>query len=196
MGGAHDLASMDGLALTGRGRHVLIPCQVVGDKRLRMGHMGVHCQQERGALLHDAHPCMPVPVEASLVSFGLPKPPLQSHVVLEEWPYVSTDEESCGTAGHHSRHVVVKRGVEAGALLLQARELGLPLRGRTVRTGPRGGDTLDRLPLLTDDVVFCLHLGHAAVDKQNPRSSRRNELPVKRIHGSLLMGHKYLARAA
>ncbi len=126
--------------------------------------MGVHCQQERGALLHDAHPCMPVPVEASLVSFGLPKPPLQSHVVLEEWPYVSTDEESCGTAGHHSRHVVGKRGVEAGALLLQARELGLPLRGRTVRTGPRGGDTLDRLPLLTDDVVCCLHLGRAAVD--------------------------------
>ena len=58
----------------------------------------------------------------------------------------------------------VKRGVEAGELLLQARALGLPLRGRTVRTGQRRGDTLDLLPLLTDDVVFCLHRGHAAVD--------------------------------
>jgi hypothetical protein len=42
--------------------------------------------------------------------------------------------------------------------------LGLSLRGRTVRTGQRGRDTLDRLPLLTDDVVCCLHRGHAAVD--------------------------------
>jgi len=32
--------------------------------------------------------------------------------------------------------------------------------------------------------------------EQNPRSSRQNELPVKRIHGSLLMGHESLASAA
>ena len=114
--------------------------------------------------LHDAHPCMPVPVDASLVSFGLPKPTLQIHGVLEAWPCVSTDEESCGKAGHHPRHVVGKRGVEAGELLVQARELGLPLRGRTVRTGQRRGDTLELLPLLTDAVVCCLHRGHAAVD--------------------------------
>jgi len=107
---------------------------------------------------------MPVPVDASLVPFGLPQPPLQLQVVLEEGQRVSTDEESCGKAGHHPRHVVVKRGVEAGALLLQARELGLPLRGCTVRTDQRRGDTLDLLPLLTDDVVCCLHRGHAAVD--------------------------------
>src|SRR6266446_662293 len=68
---------MEGLDLTGRGRHVLIPCQVVCGKRLRMRHMGVQCQQERWTFLHDAHPCMPVPVDASLVSFGFPKPTLQ-----------------------------------------------------------------------------------------------------------------------
>src|SRR6266849_8576723 len=107
---------------------------------------------------------MPVPVDMSLVPFGLPKPTLQIQVVLEAWPRVSTDEESCGKAGHHPRHVVVKWGVEAGELLLQARELGLPLRGRPVRIGQRRGDTLDLLLLLTDDVVCCLHLGHAAVD--------------------------------
>src|SRR5882724_7069316 len=66
--------------------------------------------------------------------------------------------------GHHPRHVVVKRGVETCELLLQARALGLARRGRTVRTGQRGRDTRDRLPLLTDDVVCGLHLGHAAVD--------------------------------
>jgi hypothetical protein len=60
--------------------------------------------------------------------------------------------------------VVVKRGVEAGELLLQARALGLSRRGRTVRTGQRGRDTRDLLQGLTDDVVFCLHLGHATVD--------------------------------
>ena len=126
--------------------------------------MGVQRQQERWAFLYDAHSCMPVPVDVSLVPFGLPKPTLQIQVVLEAWQRVSTDEESCGKAGHHPCHVVVKRCGEACELLVQVPELGLPLRGRTVRTGPRGGDTLDRLPLLTDDVVCCLHLGRAAVD--------------------------------
>jgi hypothetical protein len=126
--------------------------------------MGVQCQQERWTFLHDAHPCMPVPVDASLVSFGFPKPTLQIHVILEAWSCVSTHKESCGTAGHHPSHVVVKRRVEAGELLLQARALGLALRGRTVRTCQRGRDTLDLLHLLTDDVVCCLHLGHAVVD--------------------------------
>ena len=43
-----------------------------------------------------------------------------------------------------------------------------------------------------------LHFFRAFVSriKQNPRNSRWNELPVKRINGSLLMGHEYLARAA
>jgi len=126
--------------------------------------MGVQRQQERWAFLHDAHPCMPVPVDVSLVPFGLPKPTLQLQVVLEEWPCVSPDKESCGKAGHHPRHVVVKRGGEAGELLLQARELGLPRRGCTVRTGQRGRDTLDLLQVLTDDLVFCFHVGHASVD--------------------------------
>ena len=31
--------------------------------------------------------------------------------------------------------------------------------------------------------------------KQNPRSPRRNGLPMERINGSLLMGHEYLAGA-
>ena len=126
--------------------------------------MSVQGQQERGAFLHDAHPCMPVPVEAPLVSFGFPKPTLQSQVLLEAWSCVSTHKESCGNAGHHPSHVVVKRGVEAGELLLQARELGLALRGRTVRTGQRGRDTLDLLHLLTDDVLCYLHLGHPVVE--------------------------------
>ena len=34
-----------------------------------------------------------------------------------------------------------------------------------------------------------------SVQQQIPLSSRRNPLPVKRIHGSLLMGHEDLARA-
>ncbi len=126
--------------------------------------MGVQRQQERGVFLHDAHPRMPVPMDASLVPFGIPKPTLQIHVVLEAWPRASTDEEACGKAGHHPRHVVVKRGVEACELLWQARELGLPFCGGPVRIDQRRGDTLDFLQVLTDDLVFRLHLGHAAVD--------------------------------
>ena len=106
---------------------------------------------------------MPVPVDASLVPFGLPKPTRQIHIVLEAWQRVSSDEEACGNAGHHPRHVGGKRGGEAGERLVHARELGLSLRGRTVRTGPRSRDTLELLQGLTDDLVFRLHLGHAAV---------------------------------
>ena len=76
---------MEGLDLTGRGRHVLIPFQVVCGKRLRMRHMGVQGQQERWAFLNNAHPSMPMPVDVSLVPFGLPKPTLQVQVVLEAW---------------------------------------------------------------------------------------------------------------
>ena len=111
---------MDRLDLTGGGRRVLIRLQVVCGKRLRMRHMGVQHQQERWASLHDAHPRMPVPVDTSLVPFGLPKPPLQIHVVLEAWQRVSADEEACGKAGHHPRHVVGKRRGEACERLLQA----------------------------------------------------------------------------
>ena len=85
--------------------------------------MGVQRQQERWAFLYNAHPCMPVPVDASLVSFGLPKPTLQSHVILEAWSCVSPHKESCGTAGHHPRHGAAKWGVEAGELLVPARAL-------------------------------------------------------------------------
>src|SRR6266705_4793506 len=113
---------MESLDLTGRSRRALIRLQVVCGKRLRMRHMGVQRQQECGAFLHDAHPSMPVPVDASLVPFGLPKPTLHIQVVLEAWQRLSPDGESCGKAGHHPRHVVVKRGVEACELLLQARE--------------------------------------------------------------------------
>ena len=126
--------------------------------------MGVQHQQECGAFLHDAYPSMPVPMDASLVPFGLPKPTLQIHVVLEAWPRVSTDEETCGTAGHHPRHVVGKWRGETCELLLQVRALGLSLRGRTVRTGQRGCDALDLVQWLTDDLVFRLHIGHASVD--------------------------------
>ena len=117
--------------------------------------MGVQRQQERWAFLHDTHSSMPVPVDTSLMPFGLPKPTLQLQVVLEEWPCVSTDKEACGKAGHHPRQVLVKRGGEACELLLQARELGLPRRGR---------DTLELLQVLTDDLVFRLYIGHASVD--------------------------------
>src|SRR5438445_6560909 len=97
---AHDLTSMDSINLTDGGRRVLIRLQVVCGQRLRMRHMGVQRQQERWAFLHDAYPSMPVPVDASLMPFGLPKPTLQLQVVLEAWQRVSTDEASCGNAGH------------------------------------------------------------------------------------------------
>src|SRR5262249_49120420 len=37
--------------------------------------------------------------------------------------------------------------------------------------------------------------GYSTVQKQNPRNSRRNLLPMKRVHRSLLMLHEHVARA-
>ena len=136
---------MEGRDLTGRGRHVLRLFQVVCGTRLRMRHMGGQCPQERWTFRHDAPPCMPVPVEASLVSFGVPKPTRQSEVLLEAWSCVSPHKESCGHAGHPPSHVAGKRGGEASECLWQARALALALRGRTVRTcsaGPRHARSL------------------------------------------------------
>ena len=47
-------------------------------------------------------------------------------------------------------------------------------------------DLYSILGVLEDDVD---------VYKQNPQSSRRNPLPVKRVYWSLLVGHEHVARA-
>ena len=44
-------------------------------------------------------------------------------------------------------------------------------------------------------LVLAILDGHHALYKQVPRSLRRNELPVKLIDGTLLMGHEHLASA-
>jgi hypothetical protein len=126
--------------------------------------MGVSRQQARWAFVHDTPPRMPVPVDRSLGPLGLPKPTRQIQGVLEAWPRVSTDEEACGTARHHPRHVGVQWPGETCDRLWPVRALGLSLQGRTVRTGQRGRDALERLPVLTDDWVCCLPIGHAAVE--------------------------------
>src|SRR5256884_3867139 len=53
-----------------------------------------------------------------------------------------------------------------------------------------GGVTIWRIQCTTCRAVFTV-----LPQKQLPRSLRRNPLPVKRINGSLLMGHEHLAGA-
>jgi hypothetical protein len=57
---------------------------------------------------------------------------------------------------------------------------------------------LFRFELHDNGIDFVLNQAIAADmyhDKQSPRSSRQNALPVKRVDGALLMGHQYLACA-
>jgi hypothetical protein len=63
------------------------------------------------------------------------------------------------------------------------RPVGAPHTARTV------------LVLAADDRVAQDALRGVSVHEQVPRSPRRNALPVKRIDGALLMGHKHLAGA-
>jgi hypothetical protein len=126
--------------------------------------MGVQRQQERWTCLYDTPSCMPVPVEVSLVPFGLPKPTLQLQGVREAWQRVATDAEACGTAGHPPCPGGVTRGGEACALLLPGPARGLPRRGGTVRRCQRGRDPLALLQGLTDDLGCRLPCGHAAGD--------------------------------
>jgi InsA N-terminal domain len=44
-------------------------------------------------------------------------------------------------------------------------------------------------------MIIDMSLHASGVREQPPQSTRRNALPVKRIDGALLMGHKYLACA-
>jgi hypothetical protein len=161
---APDRASLESLDLTGRGRRVLIRLSVVCGTRLRMPPLGVQSPEARWAFRHDAGPSLPGPVDGSLVPCGLPQPTLQVHVVLAAGPRVSTDEAACCPAGHHPRHVGGTRGVEAGALLVQACARRRPRRGRTVRRCQRGRATLALWPVRMDALVCRLYIGHAAVD--------------------------------
>jgi len=62
--------------------------------------MRVEGQQQCGAFLHEAHPSVPVAVDAALVPFGLSKPPLQIEVVLRHVRLFLSHKQPGGQAGH------------------------------------------------------------------------------------------------
>ena len=99
-----------------------------------MRQMRVEGQQQCGAFLHDAHPSVPVAVDAALVPFGLSKPTLQIEVVLRHVRLFLSHKQPGGKAGHDTAHMLPDRIMALLELLLQDLKLRLTLGTRaTVR---------------------------------------------------------------
>ena len=96
--------------------------------------MRIEGQQQCGAFLHDAHPSMPVAVDAALVPFGLSKPTLQIEGVLRHVRLFLSNKQPRGKAGHDTAHMLPDRIMALLELLLQDLKLRLTLGTRaTVR---------------------------------------------------------------
>jgi hypothetical protein len=99
-----------------------------------MRQMRVKGQQQCGAFLHEAHPSVPVAVDAALVPFGLSKPTLQIEVVLRHVRLFLSHKQPGGKAGHDTAHMLPDRIMALLELLLQDLKLRLTLGTRaTVR---------------------------------------------------------------
>ena len=81
--------------------------------------MRVEGQQQGGAFLHEAHPSVPVAVDAALVPFGLSKPTLQIEGVLRHAHLFLANTQPGGKAGHDTAPMVPDRIMALVALLLQ-----------------------------------------------------------------------------
>jgi hypothetical protein len=108
-----------------------------------------------------------------------------------------------------------RNGIAEGLVLIASNEAimsadytsGLSRRRITIPFFHQPAQRTDLLSLCGDAVhgtlaeelpgvlVWVLTLSDDRMEEQIPRSSRRNPLPVKRIDGSLLMGHEYLSCA-
>jgi len=125
---------MQGLTLTRRDRTMALGPSIRTRERLWMRQMRVEGQQQCGAFLHEAHPSVPVAVDAALVPFGLSKPTLQIEGVLRHVRLFLSHKQPGGKAGHDTAHLLPDRIMALLALLLQDLKLRLTLGTRaTVR---------------------------------------------------------------
>jgi len=81
---AHDSSPMDRVLLARRDRGVGVGSQIFWAERLGMLAVSVEHQEQRGSLLHDAHSGVGMPMNSSLMTFGLSKEALQVEIILGE----------------------------------------------------------------------------------------------------------------
>ncbi len=74
------------------------------------------------SLQNNAHACMPVAVNATLVSLGVAKPALQVEIVLGQVGSIAAHEESGLEAGQHLGHLLAHGISAAPQLLAEDRE--------------------------------------------------------------------------
>jgi hypothetical protein len=94
--------------------------------------MGVQDKHQRWAFLHNAHSRVRMAVDASLVTFGLPKPTFQVEIVLGPIRSVVPHEQPRLKTRHHFSQVLLVPILTGLVLGSQGCELLLTLDTRTV----------------------------------------------------------------
>jgi hypothetical protein len=93
--------------LARRGTSMFVRQKVSLAEGLRVSHVGVQGQQQRGAFLNNADARVLVPVNAALMAFGLSKPAFQIEIVLRQVRRLAADEQAGLEAGHDLGEVLL-----------------------------------------------------------------------------------------
>jgi hypothetical protein len=105
---AHDLAPVNRL-LPARGCSGLpVRAQLGRGEWPRVLAVSIQRQKEGGPLLHDPHAGVSMPVDAPLVTFGIPEPAFQIEVVLGKVQEVASGKQARRETSHHPPYVLAE----------------------------------------------------------------------------------------
>jgi hypothetical protein len=161
---------MQGLTLTRRSRARAVGPSIGPSERLRVCQVRVEGQPQRGAVLHEADPGMPMAVHAAFVPCGLSKPALQVEGILGQVRLFTPTKPPRGTAGHARPPGVPGRIIARAALLLHDLQRGLTLGTRATGWIERRLDHPDVLHGVAQGLV-------GVVDRRQPPVARARETP-------------------
>jgi len=126
--------------------------------------MSIQCQDQRWAFQYDPHSCMPVPMDATFVPFGLAEEPLQVQVVLGQIWIISSDKQAWHKTLHHFGHVLPHRIFLFFERLPKTQEGGFPIFCRSGAPIERGSHRTDVFDLTADLLLLALYFGKPTVN--------------------------------
>jgi hypothetical protein len=129
-----------------------------------MMQVGVQGDHQRGAFHDDPHARMAVAMDATLVTLGATKEPLQIQIVTGNVRHVLADEQAGDKGGHGLGHRLPHRlGRALEASLQRTKEGPPPWHAAAVRI-ERGGHLAKILDTILQSLLLLLDLGNAPVD--------------------------------
>ena len=106
-GAAHELASSEGLKLSGGGSGVPIGKQIGGGQRCWVPQVNVQGVDQRAAFLHDADSGVVMPVNASFVPLGVAEPAFQIEIIAWQLHRIAPGKEPGLKTAHPLSHLLM-----------------------------------------------------------------------------------------